>query len=481
MSTSALLRLSRRLLPSWARRGVGLVAAILAATIVAAGTASAYWSSAGSSTGQATTGTLTVPVLTAPATSTSTVALSWTASTGTAKSVGYYVTRTGSSTANVCGTPTVPIAALSCSDPGVANGTYSYVVTAVSGTWTAPSSPSSVVVSPVPSKLVITTQPSATATSGTAFATQLVLAIQDSSSNVITSNTSAVTLSLQTAGGATLSCAVNPKPAVAGVVTYSGCSIDKVGSYKLVATLGALTVVSNTITVSPGAAAKLIFTANASDAYAGGVFYVQPAVTIQDAAGNVATSNTTPVTLSITPTAGGAAIACAANPKAAVAGVTTFAGCAINVAGTYTITASDGALTVATDSITITVAPAGLVWSSSSATICGTPTGSSSALVYAGCVNVFLQVGKFTSKVTLVDAGGNAFVNSGADLTVTISAAAGSSSPTTLTIAHGASVSNGSTVFSPGFGLFGPYTDTVTASLGLAGHRDGRASMSESA
>src|SRR5206468_3943604 len=53
------------------------------------------------------------------------------------------------------------------------------------------------------------------------------------------------------------------------------------------------------------------------------------------------------VTLAITTGTGaaGAALACTANPKAAIGGVATFAGCQIDRAGTgYTLTATDGAL-----------------------------------------------------------------------------------------------------------------------------------------
>ena len=468
MRDATVRKLARRTLPSWVRRGAVVLTTLVAVLIMAAGTASAIWSTSGNSTGPATTANFINPVLTAPSPSAGTVSLSWTASTGTGKPVGYYVTRTvGTTTVNVCGTPTATIAALSCSDAGVPNGTYSYVVTAISGSWTAASTAVIVVVAPTASKLVFTTQPSSTATSAIAFTTQPVVAIEDSSNNVITTNTSQVTLSLQTAAGATLTCTANPKAAVAGVVTYGGCAIDKVGSYKLVATLGSLTVTSSTtITVSAGAAAKLVYTSLASDTYAGGVFFTQPAVTIEDAAGNTVTTNSSSVTLAITPTTGGAALSCTANPKAAASGVATFAGCAINVARTYTLTATDGALTSATDSVTITSGPVGLVWSSNSATICNAPTGSQAALAYSGCLSGSFQVGKLTSKVALVDSSGTGSVNTGADLIVTISGVLASASPSTLTIPHGASVSSASTAYTPGLARFGPNTDTVTASSG---------------
>ena len=46
---------------------------------------------------------------------------------------------------------------------------------------------------------------------------------------------------------------------------------------------------------------------------------------------------------------------CNANPKAAVNGVAHFGGCQIDLAGSYTLTASDGVLTSAiSDTVTIT-------------------------------------------------------------------------------------------------------------------------------
>ncbi len=47
-------------------------------------------------------------------------------------------------------------------------------------------------------------------------------------------------------------------------------------------------------------------------------------------------------------TPAGATLTCTANPKAGVAGVAAFAGCKINTAGTYTLTATSGMITAAT-------------------------------------------------------------------------------------------------------------------------------------
>jgi hypothetical protein len=74
-------------------------------------------------------------------------------------------------------------------------------------------------------------------------------------------------------------------------------------------------------------------------------------VTVEDAGGNVVTGDTSLVTLAITAGSGtsGATLTCTADPVNAVAGVATFSGCIINLAGSnYTLKTTDGALTSAT-------------------------------------------------------------------------------------------------------------------------------------
>jgi hypothetical protein len=101
---------------------------------------------------------------------------------------------------------------------------------------------------------------------------------------------------------------------------------------------------SAAFTVKAGTATTLAFTASPSTPTAENTaFATQPKVTVQDAWQNTAATNTSSVTL----TPSGSTLTCTANPKAAVAGVATFAGCKIKTAGTYTLTATDGALTSA--------------------------------------------------------------------------------------------------------------------------------------
>jgi hypothetical protein len=223
-----------------------------------------------------------------------------------------------------------------------------YTLTATDGALTtAVSSSLTITVGPA-AKLVFTTPPSATATGGSAFATQPVVAVQDAAGNTVTGNTSDVLLTITTPAGAILTCTANPKTAVAGVSTFAACRIDKIGTYTLTASDGALTTaVSPDIVVSVGVAAKLAVTTQPGASTGGVDFPTQPVVTVQDAGGNTVTTNTSSVTLSITGSPGGAVLSCTSNPQSAVAGVATFAGCDINIAATYTLTAVDGALTAA--------------------------------------------------------------------------------------------------------------------------------------
>jgi hypothetical protein len=91
--------------------------------------------------------------------------------------------------------------------------------------------------------------------------------------------------------GAVLSCAAPAVAAVNGIATFTGCSIDKTGTYTLTATsAGLIFTVSGSVAIAAGAPAKLEFTTQPSPTTAGTAFSTQPVVSIQDAGGNTATS-----------------------------------------------------------------------------------------------------------------------------------------------------------------------------------------------
>ena len=116
------------------------------------------------------------------------------------------------------------------------------------------------------------------------------------------------------------------------------------------ASTGLTSATSPVFNITLGAPAKLAFTTQTTGAAANVVWVTQPKVTIQDAGGNTITTATTVVNLAITSGTGtnGAVLTCTVNPRTAVAGISTWAGCKINLSGTaYTLTVTASGLTTA--------------------------------------------------------------------------------------------------------------------------------------
>ncbi len=248
-------------------------------------------------------------------------------------------------------TATAGVASFSgCEITGEA-GTYT-LQAAGSGLTSATSGTFSVTVG-APAQLAFTTQPGGGA-SGSSLGTEPVVSVEDSGGNVVTSNTSAVTLAIasQPGSGATLGCTANPVTATAGVASFAGCTITgKAGSYTLKATATGLTsATSGAFTLTAGAAAKLVFTTQPGGGTSGSAWSTQPKVSVEDSGGNVVTAGSSAVTLTIASQPGsGATLSCTANPVTTSAGVAAFAGCKITgKAGSYTLKAAAGSLTSAT-------------------------------------------------------------------------------------------------------------------------------------
>lgn len=236
--------------------------------------------------------------------------------------------------------------------------TGTYTLTASSGSLQSATS-AAISIFTSASRLAFVVSPSSSA-SGLPFGNQPVVAVQDSGGNT-TSGTNSITLSITTPAGATLTCTSNPKSAVNGVATFSGCAIGKAGTYTLRATASGLTsATSTTFTISPGPSARLAFSSSPSNSVSSTAFATQPVVAVLDTFGNTVASSAL-VTLAIT-TPNGASLTCTTNPKAAVAGIATFSGCRIDRAGTYTLTASaDGLTSGASASFTISAGSAAKV------------------------------------------------------------------------------------------------------------------------
>jgi hypothetical protein len=231
----------------------------------------------------------------------------------------------------------------------------SYALTATDGSLTpASSGPVSITAGPA-AQLAVTTQPGGGA-SGSAWAAQPAVSVEDSAGNVVTGSTSPVTLAIasQPGSGATLSCKSNPVTASAGVASFAGCKITgKAGSYTLKATARNLTsAATSPFAITAGPATRLVFTTQPGGGASGSAWAAQPAVSVEDSAGNVVTGSTSPVTLAIASQPGsGAALGCTANPVTASAGVAALAGCEITGrSGSYTLKATSSGLSSATSS-----------------------------------------------------------------------------------------------------------------------------------
>ena len=255
----------------------------------------------------------------------------------TLSSGGTFVGGSTTATATVSnGVATFP--SLEISSPGT------YTLTATDQSFTSATS-SSITISNT-SKLGFIQQPTAV-NAGVAISPAVTVGVENQSGNVVTTDNSTVTLGFNDpqdffADGLTSVTA----QAVNGVATFSNLVIDASGSYTLVASDGALpTTQSNSFNVS-ASATKLVFTQQPANTLAGEAVNPSVAVSLEDQFGNVATGNTSNVTLALSTGSlfGGATSV----TVAAVNGVALFNDLVVNAAGSYTLTATDPTLTSAT-------------------------------------------------------------------------------------------------------------------------------------
>jgi hypothetical protein len=192
-----------------------------------------------------------------------------------------------------------------------------------------------ITVTPAPaSQLAFAKQPS-TATAGQAIS-PVVIDVEDEYGNLVSSNSSTVTVTLSGgtfAGGSATASVV----ASGGVATFSSLTIDKASSYTLTATDGSLTpAVSAPFSVTPAAASKFVLTGPRSIS-AGVAFSLT--LTVEDAYGNVVTGYTGTVHFSSTDYR--ATLPANYTFSAADKGVHTFTGLVLRKVGYQKITLTD--------------------------------------------------------------------------------------------------------------------------------------------
>jgi predicted outer membrane repeat protein len=203
-----------------------------------------------------------------------------------------------------------------------------------------PVTSNNIVVSPAPaSQLVITREPSNTATAGVTFATQPVVKEEDAFGNIITTdNTHTVTAARGSVGTATLQ-GTTTIALVNGVATFGTLFYTKAETMDIAFTTNAggfSPATSSGIVVNPNVATHLVLGGPASIG-AGTPFTIT--VTAEDAYGNVATSYRGSV--GFTDSVGGASLPPKYTFTAADNGVHRFTGVVVKKKGMHTISVVD--------------------------------------------------------------------------------------------------------------------------------------------
>ncbi|MGD0387444.1 MAG: hypothetical protein ABSC42_00700 [Tepidisphaeraceae bacterium] len=233
----------------------------------------------------------------------------------------------------------------------------SYTLTASDGSLTSATSNSFTVSAAAASKVVYSVQPS-NVTTGVAESPSIVVDVEDQFGNIVTTNSSNVTLAVASGPGS-LSGTVTVA-ASSGIATFSNVKLDTAGNYTLTASDGSLTsATSNSFTVSAAAAAKVVYGVQPSNVTAGVANSPSIVVDVEDQFGNIVTTNSSNVTLAV---ASGPGSLSGTVTVAASSGIATFSNIILDTAGNYTLTASDGSLTSATsNSFTVSAAAASKV------------------------------------------------------------------------------------------------------------------------
>jgi hypothetical protein len=245
--------------------------------------------------------------------------------------------------------------------------TIRYSATFLGATYTVDESITLIAGDPVAVEL---TTPAVGTAVGTAFSTQPKLTFVDRAGNTATS-TDYVKVSvtpIEVAGASTGSLTgVTLRQASAGVVDFGAATSADIAvrgtvgqtyriSYTVTNAAGeanaAYSPIVQSVTVTPGVATSLVVTTEAAGAAAGAGFTAQPRVEARDVSGNVATSTSGSVTLSITNGATGyaSALGCVTGTGCAtvalVDGVATFSNLKLSgLVGTYTLSYSVSTLT----------------------------------------------------------------------------------------------------------------------------------------
>jgi hypothetical protein len=318
-------------------------------------------------------------------------------------------------------------------------------------------------------QLVWVTQPALTATPGTALTAQPVVQIENIQGNVVTSAVNLITISLFTDPGCSIpasTSSTSPMVAAAsGIATLSGYEIDTDGSYYYEATASGLTSTSCSsspvvVSGSTGTATQLAWVTNPLlIASSGTALATQPVVQIEDQYGNLISSATNAITISlftgagcvipVSPSVSGAS-------QSAANGIGIFTGYTIDTNGSYYYEASAGSLSATSCSLSP------IVVSGSTGTATKLAWGTNPSL--AGTPGTALTAQPI---VQVTDAYGN--VVSGATNTITMSlfTAAGCGTPVGPSVASSTKAAVSGTATFSGYAIDATGTYYYEATSGL--------------
>jgi hypothetical protein len=158
----------------------------------------------------------------------------------------------------------------------------------------------------------------------------------------LSSNTTGTAVFSATPGGAPITSISIPAGSSSASFYYG----DTAAGTPTITASGALTSDTQVESITGGAATQLSFTTSPSSTTVAGVsFSSQPVVTLLDAFGNVATADSSTVTLTTTVGTGSSGATVSGCLQTETLGVVSFSGCSVNKVGTgYTLTATDGTL-----------------------------------------------------------------------------------------------------------------------------------------
>jgi uncharacterized repeat protein (TIGR03803 family) len=203
-------------------------------------------------------------------------------------------------------------------------------------------------VTAVPTSLSITSGPSSPLTAGVLSQTPVVVQVLDQFGNPISSGGASVAFSV--VDGSVV--ASGTAKEVNGTATFSKLKVDTAGTFTLIASSKGVLSASKTITVTAAAAASMVFVSSVPQTTAGAPFGVT--VELLDKFGNVATGDTSSVTLSLF---GHSPAALDGTLTATVTdGMATYNNLSITAPGTYQIVATDAALKKSIKTAKFTVA-----------------------------------------------------------------------------------------------------------------------------